>query len=181
MVAVSAINSALSLLRSVGSSRTAAPGAVPSIAAPGANAARILDTIKDVLSSNQELKAQYDAFYQRAREIPLIDDDNARHIALVETIGANRDAFPPGEFSIRTALPSGASITTFIPAAGETTNHAYAAYATSVKTALRQVVASESPAKLNAMARIAEVVALNVRALDAAPLQRFQQLDNAGD
>jgi len=47
-----------------------------------------------------------------------------------------------------------------------------------VKAPLHQVVASESPAKLNAMARIAEVVALNTRALDAAPLQQFQPIEN---
>ncbi|HWK33027.1 MAG TPA: hypothetical protein VNR51_05050 [Hyphomicrobium sp.] len=178
MAAVSAINSALSLLRSAASSKTAAPSAVAPVAAPGTNSAGILDAIKDVLSSNQEIKAQYDAFYQTARENPLIHDDNARHIALVETISANRHAFPPGEFSIRTVLPNGASITTRIPAAGETSNRSRAAYATSVKAPLHQVVASESPAKLNAMARIAEVVALNTRALDAAPLQQFQPIEN---
>ena len=178
MVAVSAINSALNLLRSATSSRTVASLAVPPIAAPGKQAAGILETIKTVLTGNQEVQAQYDAFHQTARAIPLIHDDNARHIALVETIGANRDAFPPGAFSMRTVLPNGVSITTHIPAAGEASNRSYAAYATSVKAPLDQVVASESPAKLNAMARIAEVVALNTRVLDAARLQSFQLIEN---
>ncbi len=178
MAAVSAINSALSLLRSAASAKTAAPTAVPSIAARSTNAAGIFDAIKDVLSGDRDIKAQYDAYYQTARQIPLIHDDNARHIALVETIGANRDAFPPGEFSIRTVLPNGASITTRIPAAGETGGGSQGAYPTSVKAALQQVAAPASPAKLNAMARIAEVVALNARALDAAPIQRLEQIAN---
>jgi len=181
MAAVSAINTALSLLRSATSSRTTAPSAAPPIVARTANAAGILGTIKDVLATRQEIKAQYDAYYQAARDIPLIHDDNARHIALVETISANRDAFPPGEFSIRTVLPNGASITTRVPEIGETGNRSYAAHDTAVKAPLHQVVASESPAKLNAMARIAEVVALNTRAPDAAPQLQFQRTDSAGE
>lgn len=49
------------------------------------------------------------AFGRRPRRPP---------VAMYETIVANRGKFPPGEFYIHTELPDGASITTFIPAAG---------------------------------------------------------------
>lgn len=44
--------------------------------------------------------------------------NNSRHIALFETIMANRDRFPSEEFFIHTELEGGASITTRIPALG---------------------------------------------------------------
>jgi hypothetical protein len=52
---------------------------------------------------------------QAAQSTPGISSDNAKHIALVETILQNRDKFPPQSFSIRTDLGDGASIDTFIP------------------------------------------------------------------
>jgi hypothetical protein len=73
------------------------------------------------LTGNRDLLKQFSAFYEAAMAHGFkispegISSENASHNALVEVIMQNRDKFPPGEFTIHTQLPDGASVTTIIP------------------------------------------------------------------
>ena len=122
MVAMQAMTQANGLQLLKGQERTVsgAEGFVSS-AAFSASGDGVLDDILSVFATNSDLAAQFaDIFAAKMADEDLsgIHPDNARHIALYETIVANRDKFPPGEFYIHTELPGGGSITTFIAAIG---------------------------------------------------------------
>ena len=122
MVAIQAMSQAngLLLLKSQERTVSAAEGFVSS-AAFSASGDGVLDDILSVFATNSDLAAQFaDIFAAKMADEDLsgMHPDNARHIALYETIVANRDKFPPGEFYIHTELPGGGSITTLIPAIG---------------------------------------------------------------
>lgn len=101
--------------------RQPAASAAESFISSGAFSVRsggVLDGLLSLFADDADLAAQFKTAAREAGKLPGIHPDNARHIAMYETIVANRGKFPPGEFYIHTELPDGASITTFIPAAG---------------------------------------------------------------
>jgi hypothetical protein len=122
MVAIQAMSQAngLQLLKSQRHTVSAAEGFVSS-AAFSVSGGGALDAILSVFAADSDLAAQFtDIFAAKMEDEDLsgMHPDNARHIALYETIVANREKFPPGEFYIHTELPGGGSITTFISAIG---------------------------------------------------------------
>lgn len=167
MAAINSINTGLALLRS-----GAAPKATQSTSSPVVSLAgdgEALDIITRTIDGSADLRRQYEAFYTKAQQgsIRPTYDENIRHIATAETIIANRQAFPPGEFAIHTELPGGGSITTFIPAADGSVDYSFEA---TVKTALLQVAGGDSAAKLDALSRIADFFLMNPPALNSALL-----------
>ncbi|OBZ96675.1 hypothetical protein ADU59_02690 [Pararhizobium polonicum] len=77
-------------------------------------------TILDAFSLDKGLVKQFRANFERimkdsAAKGMNIEPSNGKHNALVETIIANREAFPPEEFKIYTKFESGGSVETTIP------------------------------------------------------------------
>lgn len=159
MTAINSINTGLALLRLDNAApKTSQNASSPRVLLAGPGEAA--DIITQTIHGSPDLLAQFEAFYTAIEhgDRPPTFDANSRHIATYETIIANRDAFPPGEFAIHTELPGGGSITTFIPAADGSTN---ASFEAEVATALQQVGANDSAAKLDALSRIADVFLMN--------------------
>jgi hypothetical protein len=81
----------------------------------------LASTLLATLTGNRDLLKQFSVFYEAAMAHGFkispegISPENASHNALYEVIMQNRDKFDPGEFTIHTQLPDGASVTTFIP------------------------------------------------------------------
>ena len=86
-----------------------------------ASSASVANALAAAFTPNGELQKAFSSRYDVAMDSAAkeysggIHPDNARHIALVDTITANRESFPPEEFTVHTDLPDGASITTTIP------------------------------------------------------------------
>lgn len=115
MVAIQSMSQANGLLLLQGQQKTTS--AAVDFLSSGVFSASV-DGILSLFATNSDLAAQFAARMKEAGGASGIHPDNARHNALAETIFANRGQFPPGEFYIRTELPDGASITTYIPAIG---------------------------------------------------------------
>ncbi|MGO6851730.1 hypothetical protein ELH26_07905 [Rhizobium leguminosarum] len=89
-----------------------------------ASSTSVANAIAAAFTSNGELQKVFSSRYEAVMESAArkfngisIHPDNGRHNALADTIIANRESFPPEEFTIHTDLPDGASITTIIPSA----------------------------------------------------------------
>ena len=83
----------------------------------------VAEAISKAFAGSEGLRKAFSQTYEAVMQLDaskygqLAHPNNVRHIALVETITANRGDFPPEEFTIHTDLPDGASITTTIPSA----------------------------------------------------------------
>lgn len=168
MTAITSISTALAVLRADPRLMKVELGTpLPPMVAL-ADDADVSNVITDTINGRMDLRAQYEASYGRARQQhSQAFEENVRHIALVETITANRGAFPPGDFALHTELPGGGSITTFIPSADGSTDYAFQA---KVKAALQQAAPNDSGAKLDALSRINDVFLMNPSILNAGSL-----------
>jgi hypothetical protein len=92
--------------------------------------------------------------------------DNARHNALVDVIMANRDDFPPEEFTVHTDFPGGAWVTTTIPSAASTRASTFKGWLTEYQAAFNEAGNKAAPldpssVKLDALERAVKTLVLN--------------------
>lgn len=171
MVSISSTHNtaALTLLQS-GQQTSSATGFLNS-SSFSASSDGVFNAIFDAFSSSRDLQKQFSAAFKKATENGVATDgshilpNNAKHIALVDVIVANREAFPPEEFTVQTELWDGGSITTTIPSAvsmeassfQEKTAEKQAAYDASVM----ETEPDPEVVKLNAMSQVVKSLVLD--------------------